>query len=120
MKKVGDMLRISRLDKKLTLEDVAKYVNVSINYISKLEKSENNNPSDEIIVKLAEILDVDENWLFRSFDKVPLSTRKVLKKNPSLSEQIASVSSDKDLDEESKEKFIEKIVYWYKQLSDEN
>jgi transcriptional regulator with XRE-family HTH domain len=113
---IGDLLRLKRLEKKYTLETTAKYVGVSINYISKLEKGLNSNPSDEIIVKLASTLEIDEDKLFQSFGKIPLSTRKVLEAHPSLTKALAQVNADDQISNEKKEEFLEKAIYWYKKL----
>lgn len=119
MPNTGDLLRLKRLEKKYTLEMTAKMVGVSINYISKLEKSENSNPSDEIIVNLARVLDLDEDYLFESFGKIPLSTRQMLESHPILSKSISQITSDKELSEEKKEEFLKKTIYWYKKLLEE-
>ena len=116
----GVLLRLKRQEKKYTLEMTAKAVGVSINYIAKLEKGENSNPSDEIIVKLAETLDLDEDELFRSFRKIPLSTRKALEQHPTLSVAISQINSDTELSEDKKEEFLKKIIYWYKKIVDED
>ncbi|MCY9056130.1 helix-turn-helix domain-containing protein [Bacillus spizizenii] len=120
MKHVGDLLRLKRLEKRYTLETTAKSVGVSINYISKLEKGDNYNPSDEVIVNLSKTLDLDEDWLFNAFGKIPLSTRKTLMANPTLSKAIASISSNNDLTESQKEEFLKRTIYWFKKISDDN
>lgn len=97
----------------------AKSVGVSINYISKLEKNENSNPSDEIIVNLASTLDIDEDSLFESFGKLPLSARKALENHPELSKAISQINSDSRLSEEKKEEFLKRTIYWYKKLAEE-
>lgn len=118
-RQVGDFLRLKRLEKKLTLERTASAVGVSINYISKLEKGENSNPSDNIIVNLAKTLDIDEDALFTAFDKIPLSTRKVLMEHPDLSKAISEIENNEKLNDQMKEKFLRKVIYWYKKLSDD-
>jgi transcriptional regulator with XRE-family HTH domain len=119
MKNIGDLLRLKRLEKKYNLEDVAKYVGVSIAYISKLEKGENSNPSDEIIVKLAEFLELDENELFMEFNKIPLSTRNILTNHPELNKTISKISINNKLTDEQKKEYIEKAIYWYNTLVDD-
>lgn len=116
---VGDFLRLKRLEKKYTLETTAKSVGVSINYISKLEKGENSNPSDDVIVNLARTLDIKEDWLFGAFNKIPLSTREALKAHPDLSKAISEITSDNSLSDEKREEFLRRTIYWYKKLADE-
>lgn len=116
----GVLLRLKRQEKNYTLETTAKKVGVSINYISKLEKGENSNPSDEIIVKLAETLDLYEDELFRSFGKIPLSTRQALEQHPTLSEAISQINSDNEISEDKKKEFLNKVIYWYKKIIDDD
>lgn len=116
----GVLLRLKRQEKRYTLEMTANAVGVSINYIAKLEKGENSNPSDEIIVKLAETLELDEDELFRSFGKIPLSTRQALEQHPTLSEAISQINSDAELSEDKKKEFLHKVIYWYKKIANED
>lgn len=115
---VGELLRLKRHEKKYTLEKTAKLVGVSINYISELEKGSRSNPSDDVIVNLAKALDLDEDDLFIDFNKIPLSTKKILIKYPHLSKMISDISADKEMDEEKQIELIKRIVYWYKKLSE--
>lgn len=111
-KSTGELLRLKRKSKGYTLETVAKSVNVSINYISKLEKGLNKNPSDEVIESLARTLDIDEDSLFTLFDKIPLSTRRVLEKNPVISKIISEIYDDETLSNKEKEEMFKRYVYW--------
>jgi len=119
MKNIGDLLRLKRLELKYTLEDVSKFVGVSINYIAQLEKGNKSNPSDEVIVKLASILELEEDSLFTSFEKIPLSTRKTLQNHPTLAKALSQIDSDKEIGEDKKIEFLHRAIYWYKKLSDE-
>ncbi|MFJ8247354.1 helix-turn-helix domain-containing protein [Peribacillus asahii] len=119
MRNVGELLRLKRLEKGYTLEKTAKLVGVSINYIAKLEKGENSNPSDEYIVRLAKVLGLDENSLFKSFNKIPLSTRQALHAHPHLADAFSEIANNKELSDEKKEEFLRKIIYWYKKLNEE-
>lgn len=116
---VGELLRLKRLEKSQTLEDIAKLVGVSTNYISELEKGKKANPSDEIIVKLAQIFSLDEDDLFSAFNKIPLSTRNEIEQHPSLVKALSELNNDTSLSYEKKEEFYNKLVYWYKKLSEE-
>jgi transcriptional regulator with XRE-family HTH domain len=109
MENVGDILRGKRIEKRYTLEAVSSAVGVSINYISKLEKGENFNPSDEVIFKLALALDIDEDSLFISYGKIPLSTRKVLVACPTLSRLISQVS--REISTDDLEGFLNKMLH---------
>jgi transcriptional regulator with XRE-family HTH domain len=118
MSDVGKLLRSKRLEKNYTLEFTAKLVGVSINYIAKLEKGESQNPSDENIVKLAFALDLDENDLFTSYGRIPLSIRRVLKDNPQLIKLISQLGNKK-LSTEKKGVFFGLVMEEYKKLTEE-
>lgn len=53
------MIRKKRLEKNLTQRQLARYLNVSRGYISKLENKSFNNPSLKLLNKLADILDLE-------------------------------------------------------------
>ncbi|MEX3914396.1 helix-turn-helix domain-containing protein [Bacillus paralicheniformis] len=118
MNHAGHLLKQKRAEKKYTLEAVSKFVGVSINYISKLEKGESCNPADEVIVKLARTLGLDEDWLFFAFDKIPLSTKKVLKANPTLAKTISEISGNENFTPRQKEEFLSRTISCYKQVSE--
>ncbi|KRT93100.1 MULTISPECIES: helix-turn-helix domain-containing protein [Bacillus] len=110
MNNASNVLRLKRAEKKYTLDTVAKFAGVSTNYIAKLEKGASSNPADEVIVKLARTLGLDEDWLFYAFDKIPLSTRKVLKANPTLAKAISEISGDENLTDLEKEEFLTRTI----------
>ncbi|MGM7720604.1 helix-turn-helix domain-containing protein [Metabacillus sp. Hm71] len=116
---VGDLLRLKRLEKKHTLEQIASLVGVSINYIKDLEKGNKSNPSDEIIVRLAEVLNLDEDELFLSFNKTPLSIQREIEQHPSLVKALSQINDDDTLSKEEKEEFYNRMVYWYRELAKE-
>lgn len=109
MESVGDILRGKRVEKSYTLETVSSAVGVSKNYISKLEKGENFNPSDKVISKLALALGIDEDSLFISYGKIPLSTREVLVACPTLSMLISKVS--REISTDDLEGFLKKMLH---------
>jgi transcriptional regulator with XRE-family HTH domain len=118
MSEVGKLLRSKRKEKRATLKTIANHVGVSINYISKMEKGESI-PSDDIIVKLALALDLDEYDLFTAFGKMPLSTRKLLEANPQLSKQISQlVLSSKKLSAEKEGIFMGLVENELKKLTE--
>lgn len=117
--KPGDLLRLKRLEARKTQHEIAKLVGVSTNYISEIEKGNRINPSDEIIVRLAEIFDLDEDDLFISFNKLPLPTRNEIKAHPSLVKALSQLNNDESLSPEKKEQFYNKLVYWYKKIAEE-
>jgi transcriptional regulator with XRE-family HTH domain len=116
---VGELLRLKRVSNKNTLSDIAGKVGVSPNYISEIEKGIKSNPSDEIVVKLAKVFELNEDDLFTAFKKVPLSVKNEVTAHPNLVKAISQLNSDPNLSHEQKEQFYEKLVYWYDKLADE-
>ncbi len=117
---IGEYLRLKRLEKRRTLGDIASKVGVSANYISEIEKGMKNNPSDEIIVKLAEIFNINEDDLFQGFDRTPLSVRNEIKAHPSLAKALSELNHDDTIDQKQKEEFYNKLVYWYKKITEDS
>jgi transcriptional regulator with XRE-family HTH domain len=113
---IGELLRLKRVDRQKTLSEIAEMVGVSINYISELEKGSKSNPSDEIIVKLSEIYNINEDDLFMAFNRIPLSARKELELYPSLIKALSELNNDDSIDYKKKEEFYNKLVYWYKKM----
>ena len=63
LKKLGDKLRLFRLNKNISQEKLAEITNLDRTYISSLERGQRN-PSFLILKKLAECLDVNPNDFF--------------------------------------------------------
>ena len=63
LKKLGNKLRLFRLNKNISQEKLAEITNLDRTYISSLERGKRN-PSFLILKKLAECLDVNPNDFF--------------------------------------------------------
>lgn len=61
----GARLRAIRRAKKLTQRQVAQHIPMSPGNLSRLENGEHGPPADEVIAKLADVLDADAGELFR-------------------------------------------------------
>ncbi|MEC3417054.1 helix-turn-helix transcriptional regulator [Bacillus thuringiensis] len=97
-KGIGKTLRLRRRKKGLTLETIASYVGVSFNYISELERGDKKKvPSDEILVKLAEILSIDEKEIFEGFGKLPNSLVQELEQNEMLLTTLYEIKNNPNL-----------------------
>ncbi len=97
-KRIGKTLRLRRRQKGLTLETIASYVGVSFNYISELERGDKKKvPSDEILVKLAEILSIDEKEIFEGFGKLPNSLVQELEQNEMLTTTLYEIRNNPNL-----------------------
>jgi len=69
-KKFGKRLRRLRRNMDLTQEDLAERVGVSVTFIGQMERGENA-PSFETLEKLAQVLEVEVDELFRQRDARP-------------------------------------------------
>lgn len=116
---IGEKLKKRRKELGMTLEDVAKVVGVSTNYISLIER-EKNVPNDEIITKLAELYKMDLDTLFVGFGKLPTPIVEEIKNSPSLRKILLEISNDSRLTKEQKQNLYERLAYWYKKVIDKN
>ena len=82
----GTFVREARLQKKIGLNNFAKMVGVSAPFISKMEVGDWNAPSEATIIKIAEILEMDENYLLALAGKISTENKQkiideILQKN---------------------------------------
>lgn len=97
-KRIGKTLRLRRKKKGLTLETLAKDVGVSFNYISELERGDKQKvPSDEVLIKLAKILSIDEKEIFEGFGKLPNSLVQELEQNEMLLTTLYEIRNNPSL-----------------------
>ncbi len=61
---MGLKLKIKRIEKGIKQKDLAKLVGVSYQYLSKLESDVATNPSNELMVRIAEILECQVQDIF--------------------------------------------------------
>ncbi len=60
----GDIVREKRLERRMTISDLAVISHVSAGYLSRLERNFTRSPSMEIVANLAEALDLPESSLW--------------------------------------------------------
>lgn len=65
----GEFIMSQRKKQNLRLRDVASHCNVSINFISLIERGKKL-PSDKVIMKLSEILNVEDSKLFSMINRI--------------------------------------------------
>ena len=63
---IGKNIYHIRKKRKLTLSELAERANISKSYLSNIERNLNQNPSIQVIEKLANVLDVDLNILLEN------------------------------------------------------
>lgn len=67
----GKLLRDTRTDRQLTLEDVANRLGVSVPHLSRIERDRENPPRDGMIQRIGKILGLDEDVLFAEARRLP-------------------------------------------------
>lgn len=97
----GERIRELRQVKNLTLRDLAKKVRVTFTYLSKIENQKlsfGEFPSDDLIVKLARVLEADADDLLLLAEKIPEAIRKRVLERPDVFRKMATLD-DKRLNE---------------------
>ena len=96
----GEKVRTLREQQGWTQKELADRLDVSISYISKVERGRlhfGDYPSEKFIHKLADALEADEDELLLLTDRVPEAIRKRIKERPAAFKKLASMT-DKQLD----------------------
>lgn len=99
--KFGIKIRATRIERGMTQQELARRMNVSVSYISKVENERlhfGDYPSEKFINRLATELGTDEDDLLMLADKIPIGLRKIIRERPSLFRVIAVLDA-KALDE---------------------
>ncbi|EJW14087.1 helix-turn-helix domain-containing protein [Paenibacillus alvei] len=97
----GELINKRRKELKLTLKSISSFCGVSVNFISLVERGQKS-PRDEVILKLAQILKLDEDLLFKTLDKI----------HPSVQSNVKNVINEHD-------GFKELLGELYKKVKDE-
>ena len=71
MKSFGECLRQLRKEKRITQRELAKQINVDFTYISKIETGALQPPSEDIIIKIAKILEINAEQMIILGKKIP-------------------------------------------------
>src|SRR5688500_8069520 len=93
----GERIRELRKAKNLTLRDVAKKVKVNFTYISKIENHKLDFaefPSEDLIRKLAKVLEVEEDELLLLAQKIPEDIRQRVLDRPDAFRKIAKLDDE--------------------------
>jgi len=105
----GQKIRSLRKARNLSQRDLAGKVRVNFSYISKIENERldfGDYPSEELILRLARVLEADADELLILAEKIPESIRKRILKRPDVFLKLAALDDDrldeilKDLDRE--------------------
>jgi HTH-type transcriptional regulator, competence development regulator len=93
----GERIRELRKAKKLTLRDVAKKVKVNFTYISKIENHKldfGDFPGEDLIRKLAKVLEAEEDDLLLLAQKIPEDIRQRVLDRPDAFRKIAKLDDE--------------------------
>src|SRR3972149_3210870 len=75
----GSSLRNLRKQAGLSQRDLAEKVGIDFSYLSKIENGVMSPPSQEVILRLAEVLDADRDELLTLAGRVPFDIAQILK-----------------------------------------
>lgn len=102
----GNRIRELRKAKNLTLREVANKVKVNFTYLSKIENGKldfGDYPSEDLIRKLAKVLNADADELLLLAEKIPADIKKRVIERPDAFRKIAK------LDDERLDKLLEEL-----------
>ncbi len=71
----GRYLRETREDRDITLTELARRIQVSIPYLSRIERERENPPPDRLLISIADALDVPRDQLFARAQRLPPDLR---------------------------------------------
>jgi len=101
---IGAQIRKKRKEHFLTLEKLGEMLGLSHTYIAKIEKGLTT-PSFKQIAMLANILEMDENYIILAYNKIPPKTMETIIKNPF----IIDLLEDSDLITRARTLYNERI-----------
>ena len=84
MKRFGATIRALREAKDISLRKFAEQVGVSPTYQSKVERDQFAPPSEEVVRKMAQLLDQDVDWLLALAGKVASDLPEIVQERPKL------------------------------------
>lgn len=72
---IGDKIKQLRLDKKLSISELAERANVAKSYLSSIERNIQTNPSIQFMEKISKVLNVSVNELLQEDDSIDSSEK---------------------------------------------
>ena len=107
----GEIIRQKRLSKNMTLRELARQTELSAAFISKMEVGDFRPPKAENIIKIAKILNINEDFLLQKANKISDEIQDFIftTTRPSQLATFLRKAKEKDKHEEFWQK-IEKII----------
>lgn len=112
IKTIGHELRGLRKEQNLQVKEVAEDVGVSSTYISEIERN-NKVPSNELIQKIAQVYNIDEQHLFKGFKVIPDSMLYELTTENGLYDILYELSENESITREEKDIFYQNVKALY-------
>jgi transcriptional regulator with XRE-family HTH domain len=106
---IGMELRLKRVSMRLNMIDIANQVGVSENFISEIERDKKIPADEKIVYRLAEAYELESEYLFRRFEKVPSVITEELKNQEYLADIVYTLSNDNRLTDCQKETIYKKL-----------
>lgn len=103
----GKMLKDLRRSKRMTQRKLAEEVGINFTYISKIENGAEP-PSEEVILRIAEVLDADSEKMMLAAKKVPQEMRKTIEEEELAAAFLRSIPNLTIKDREEIRKIINK------------
>jgi len=109
-KTFGQKIRGYRIENThLSLRKLAEAVDISPTYLSRIENDKEPPPSEDIIIRIAQVLGVDEDELLSYGDKISPDLLKAIRENPTLFPNF--IRSVRDFDQTRLEDIIEIVQF---------
>lgn len=108
----GEYLQDKRKKSGHSLAQVGEVIGCSPTYLSEIERGLKL-PSDVLISRLARFYGIEETSLFHKYRKVPLPAIQEVEKYPGLQQTLLEINKNKDLTEEEKHAFYDRVFKLY-------
>lgn len=118
---IGEQIKTLRKQKKLTSKELATMIGVTPAYLSMLEKNKRNNPTKEILQKIADALEVPLDALFKQEEVTPTNEVRLTEEeflNNLTEENRLLFNKVKNLNPNDVKKILEIIKIFEKENSD--
>jgi len=84
----GELIRAERKRRGYTLQAFARTVDLSVAFISQIERGQMSPPSEGKIIKIAEVLELNPDELLVNLGRVPSDIYELILKNPQLISEL--------------------------------
>lgn len=93
---LGGIIKEERKSKKITQRELAVLIGVDFSYISKIENGNSQTPSKEVLTKIANTLEIDQELLFIKGGQVPEDIKEIIFNKPGIVKFLRGIK-DKEI-----------------------